>query len=391
MSEQPLIYLDNAATSFPKPDSVYAAMDAYHRNSGAPVGRGAYRKSIELQSSIDQCRKLAAKLLGAARPEEIAFTFNGTDSLNTIIHGVLKPGDHVITSDVEHNSVLRPLQTLKDRWGLETTIVPADQTGLVEPQAFQNAIRKNTRLIILNHASNVTGTIQPVNDVGDIARNAGALFLVDAAQSAGHLPLNVAEMPIDFLACPGHKGLLGPLGTGLVYVRSDLVDQVQSLRQGGTGTRSEEETQPVSMPERFESGNHNAPGLIGLRAALEYVLELGVSQFRQHEQQLTAQLLEGLQQLPGFLLPGPGAAEDRVGVVSLVSQFAEPQVLASILDENFGIQIRAGLHCAPRIHACIGSKEAGGTLRFSPGPFTTVQQIETAVAAMQELAQSFAG
>ncbi|MAX38626.1 aminotransferase class V-fold PLP-dependent enzyme [Gimesia sp.] len=391
MSEQPLIYLDNAATSFPKPDSVYTAMDAYHRNSGVPVGRGAYRKSIELQSSIDQCRKLAAKLLGAARPEEIAFTFNGTDSLNTIIHGVLKPGDHVITSDVEHNSVLRTLQTLKDRWGLETTIVPADQSGLVEPQAFQNAIRKNTRLIILNHASNVTGTIQPVNDVGDIARNAGALFLVDAAQSAGHLPLNVAETPIDFLACPGHKGLLGPLGTGLVYIRSDLVDQVQSLRQGGTGTRSEEETQPVSMPEKFESGNHNAPGLIGLRAALEYVLEQGVAQFRQHEQQLTAQLLEGLQQLPGFLLPGPGAAEDRVGVVSLVSQFAEPQVLASILDENFGIQIRAGLHCAPRIHACIGSKEAGGTLRFSPGPFTTVQQIETAVAAMQELAQSFAG
>lgn len=391
MSEQPLIYLDNAATSFPKPASVYTAMDAYHRNSGAPVGRGAYRKSIELQSSIDQCRKLAAKLLGAARPEEIAFTFNGTDSLNAIIHGVLKPGDHVITSDVEHNSVLRPLQTLKDRWGLETTIVPADQSGLVEPQAFQNAIRKNTRLIILNHASNVTGTIQPVNDVGDIARNAGVLFLVDAAQSAGHLPLNVAEMPIDFLACPGHKGLLGPLGTGLVYVRSDLVDQVESLRQGGTGTRSEEETQPVSMPEKFESGNHNAPGLIGLCASLEYVLEQGVSQFRQHEQQLTAQLLEELQQLPGFLLPGPGSAEDRVGVVSLVSQFAEPQVLASILDENFGIQIRAGLHCAPRIHACIGSKEAGGTLRFSPGPFTTVQQIETAVAAMQELAQSFAG
>jgi len=386
-----LIYLDNAATSFPKPDSVYTAMDAYHRYSGAPVGRGAYRKSIKLQSSIDQCRKLAAKLLGVARPEEIAFTFNGTDSLNTIIHGVLKPGDHVITSDVEHNSVLRPLQTLKDRWGLETTIVPADQSGLVEPQAFQNAIQKNTRLIILNHASNVTGTIQPVNDVGDIARKAGVLFLVDAAQSAGHLPLNVAEMPIDFLACPGHKGLLGPLGTGLVYIRSDLVDQVESLRQGGTGTRSEEETQPVSMPEKFESGNHNAPGLIGLRASLEYVLEQGVSQFRQHEQQLTAQLLEELQQLPGFLLPGPGAAEDRVGVVSLVSQFAEPQVLASILDENFGIQIRAGLHCAPRIHACIGSKEAGGTLRFSPGPFTTVKQIETAVAAMQELAQSFAG
>tara|TARA_R110002049_G_scaffold68576_9_gene177826 strand:+ start:3855 stop:5024 length:1170 start_codon:yes stop_codon:yes gene_type:complete len=389
MSEQPLIYLDNAATSFPKPDSVYAAMDDYNRNIGAPVGRGAYRKSIELQSSIDQCRKHAAKLLGAARPEEIAFTFNGTDSLNTIIHGVLKPGDHVITSDVEHNSVLRPLQTLKNRWGLKITIIPADQTGLVEPTAFRDALQKNTRLMILNHASNVTGTIQPVNEVGEIARQADVLFLVDAAQTAGHLPLDMSSMPVDFLACPGHKGLLGPLGTGLVYLRAELADQVESLRQGGTGTRSEDETQPVTLPEKLESGNHNAPGLIGLRASIEYVLKQGVSTLRKHEQQLTAQLLDGFQQLNSFQLTGPQVVENRVGVVSLISETAEPQVLASILDENFGIQIRAGLHCAPRIHACIGSKAAGGTLRFSPGPFTTVEQIDTTISAMQDLAASF--
>ena len=389
MSEQPSIYLDNAATSFPKPDSVYAAMDDYNRNMGAPVGRGAYRKSIELQSSIDQCRKHTAKLLGAARPEEIAFTFNGTDSLNTIIHGVLKPGDHVITSDVEHNSVLRPLQTLKNRWGLEITIIPADQTGLVEPTAFRDALQKNTRLMILNHASNVTGTIQPVNEVGEIARQADVLFLVDAAQTAGHLPLDVSSMPVDFLACPGHKGLLGPLGTGLVYLRAELADQVESLRQGGTGTRSEEETQPATLPEKLESGNHNAPGLIGLRASIEYVLKQGVSTLRKHEQQLTAQLLDGFQQLNSFHLTGPQVVENRVGVVSLISETAEPQVLASILDENFGIQIRAGLHCAPRIHACIGSTDAGGTLRFSPGPFTTVEQIDTTISAMQDLSASF--
>ena len=389
MSEQPLIYLDNAATSFPKPDSVYAAMDDYNRNIGAPVGRGAYRKSIELQSSIDQCRKQAAKLLGAARPEEIAFTFNGTDSLNTIIHGVLKPGDHVITSDVEHNSVLRPLQTLKNRWGLKITIIPADQTGLVEPTAFRDALQKNTRLMILNHASNVTGTIQPVNEVGEIARQADVLFLVDAAQTAGHLPLDMSSMPVDFLACPGHKGLLGPLGTGLVYLRAELADQVESLRQGGTGTRSEDETQPVTLPEKLESGNHNAPGLIGLRASIEYVLKQGVSTLRKHEQQLTAQLLDGFQQLNSFQMTGPQVVENRVGVVSLISETAEPQVLASILDENFGIQIRAGLHCAPRIHACIGSTAAGGTLRFSPGPFTTVEQIDTTISAMQDLAASF--
>lgn len=389
MNEQPLIYLDNAATSFPKPESVYTAIDHYNRHVGAPIGRSAYRKSIELQSSIDQCRNLAATLLGAGRPEEIAFTFNGTDSLNTIIHGVLKPGDHVVTSDVEHNSVLRPLQTLKERWGLETTYIPANESGVVDPAAFRDAIREKTRLIILNHASNVTGSIQPVNEVGEIARNAGVLFLVDAAQTAGHLPINVSQMPVDFLACPGHKGLLGPLGTGLIYLRAELADQVASFRQGGTGTRSEEETQPETLPDKFESGNHNAPGLVGLRASLEYVRDQGIAQLRQHEQQLTAHLIEGLQGLSGFELPGPSQQEGRVGVISLVNQMVEPQVLASILDENFGIQTRAGLHCAPRIHRAIQSRDAGGTLRLSPGPFTTMAQIETTISAMHELADSF--
>jgi len=389
MNERQLIYLDNAATSFPKPDAVYAAMDHYHRHVGAPVGRGAYRKSIELQSSVDQCRKLAAQVLGAARSEEVLFSFNGTDSLNTIIHGVLKPGDHVVTSDVEHNSVLRPLQTLQQRWGIETTYIPANERGVVDPAGFRDAIRDNTRLIILNHASNVTGSIQPANDVGEIAKKAGILFLLDAAQTAGHLPLNVAQMPVDFLACPGHKGLLGPLGTGLIYIRSEIADQVESFRQGGTGTRSEEETQPLTLPDKFESGNHNAPGLVGLRAALEFVLEKGVASLRQHEQQLTARLMEGLQELSGFELPGPEQIEARVGVVSLVNQTVEPQILASILDENFGIQTRAGLHCAPRIHRSIESLEYGGTLRFSPGPFNTMSQIETTITAMHELADSF--
>ncbi|QDT29961.1 putative cysteine desulfurase [Gimesia panareensis] len=388
MNEQ-LIYLDNAATSYPKPDSVYAAMDQYSRDCGAPVGRGAYRKSVELQSEIDLCRKLAAEVLGAARPEEVSFTFNGTDSLNTIIHGVLKPGDHVITSDVEHNSVLRPLQTLKQRWGLEVTHVPANEQSVVDPSAFKEALRENTRLIVLNHASNVTGSIQPINEVGEIARKAGVLFLVDAAQSVGHIPLNVSDQPIDFLACPGHKGLLGPLGTGLVYIRADLADQVESLRQGGTGTSSEEETQPLTQPDKYEAGNHNTPGLVGLKAALEYLKQRGIDDLRQHEQQLTGLLLEGFRALPGFELPGPLQPEERVGVVSLVNQSVEPQVLASILDENFGIQIRAGLHCAPRIHRSIHSQEWGGTIRFSPGPFTTVSQIETSLSAMQELAVSF--
>ncbi len=389
MNEQQLIYLDNAATSFPKPESVYAAIDHYNRHLGAPIGRGAYRNSIELQSSVDQCRKLAAQVLGAKRPEEIAFSFNGTDSLNTVIHGVLKPGDHVVTSDVEHNSVLRPLQTLKDRLGVETTYIPANDYGVVDALSFRDAIRQNTRLIILNHASNVTGSIQPVCEVGEMARQAGILFLVDAAQTAGHLPLDVSQMPLDFLVCPGHKGLLGPLGTGLIYLRSESAEQVASFRQGGTGTHSEEERQPSRLPDKFESGNHNAPGLVGLRAALEFVLEQGVEQLREHEQQLTSRLLEGLQQLSGFELPGPEDPGQRVGVVSLINPIVDPQILASILDENFGIQTRAGLHCAPRIHRSIQSLDYGGTLRFSPGPFTTMPQIEKTINVMNELLHSF--
>lgn len=389
MSEQQLIYLDNAATSFPKPEVVYAAVDHYNRKIGTPVGRGAYRKSIEFQSAIDQCRKLAGQVLGVSRPEEIAFTFNGTDSLNTIIHGVLKAGDHVVTSDLEHNSVLRPLQTLKERGGVETTYIPVNQRGVVDAVAFREAIRDNTRLIILNHASNVTGCIQPINEVGEIARKAGVLFLVDAAQTAGHLPFKISQMPVDFLACPGHKGLLGPLGTGLIYIRSEIADQVASVRQGGTGTRSEEETQPLSLPEKFESGNHNAPGLVGLRAALEFILEKSVDSFRQHEQQLTSRLIEGFREHASFEIPGPDQIEERVGVVSVVNQVMEPQVLASILDENFGIQTRAGLHCAPRIHRSIKSLEFGGTLRFSPGPFNTLAQIETTIDAINKLEDSF--
>lgn len=388
MNEQ-LIYLDNAATSYPKPETVYTAIDEYNRHCGAPVGRGAYRKSVEVQSDVDQCRKLAAEVLGASRPEEVSFTFNGTDSLNTVIHGLLRSGDHVITSDVEHNSVLRPLQTLKQRWGLEVTLIPANAESIVDPLAFKQALRKNTRLIILNHASNVTGSIQPIDEVGEIAREAGVLFLVDAAQSVGHLPLNVSAQPIDFLACPGHKGLLGPLGTGLVYIRSDLAEQVESLKQGGTGTSSEEETQPLTQPDKYEAGNHNTPGLVGLKAALEYLQDRGLEDIRRHEQELTGCLLEGFLSLSGFEVPGPQEVADRVGVVSLINQAVEPQVLASILDENFGIQVRAGLHCAPRIHNSIRSAEWGGTIRFSPGPFTTLSQIETTLSAMQELAVSF--
>ena len=388
MPETRRIYLDNAATTFPKPDSVYTAVDNYNRQIGAAVGRGAYRAAIEITAVVQRCRKKIADLLGAESPDRIVFTFNGTDSLNLALHGLLRTGDHVVTSAIEHNSVLRPLAELHRRLGIEVTRVGADQAGMTDPIEFQHALRPNTKLIALIHASNVTGTIQPVADVGQIARDAGVLFLVDAAQTAGHLPIDLADLPIDLLACPGHKGLLGPLGTGVLYVRRGIESQLASLRQGGTGTRSEHEEQPETLPDKYESGNHNAPGLAGLEAAASWLIERGVASIHQQEQALIGQLLEGLAEISGVRLFGPPAQDRRVGVVSLAIDGVDPQDVAAILDQTFGIEARAGLHCAPGAHRAIGSFDSGGTVRLSVGPCTTAAEITSAVEAVRQIAVS---
>lgn len=388
MSDFRRIYLDNAATSFPKPDSVYDAVDCYNRDVGVAVGRGAYRQATEVQGIVNRCRKRAADLFGAESPERVIFTFNGTDSLNLALHGLLEPGDHAVTSAMEHNSVRRPLRELQSRRGIEVTTVDADRNGLVEPAAFRSAIRPNTKLMTLIHASNVTGTIQPIAEVGEIARDAGVLFLVDAAQSAGHVPIDVSDLPIDLLACPGHKGLLGPLGTGLLYIRPGIEDRLRSLRQGGTGSHSEDDRQPESLPDKYESGNHNGPGLCGLEAALAFLADRGCESIQAHEQTLTTRLLEGLADVPALQSYGPPNVAARVGVVSVTLDGYEPQILASILDENFQIQTRAGLHCAPEAHRSIGTFETGGTVRLSIGPFTTAEQIDVTIAALREIAAS---
>ncbi len=380
------IYLDNAATSFPKPGAVYGAMDYYSREIGAPVGRGAYRAAMDLQSIVRRCRKRAAELLGAEDANQIAFTFNGTDGLNIALHGLLKPGDHVVTTAMEHNSVLRPLRWLEKHRGVEVSIVPADPSGWIEPAEIQKAIRPSTRLIAMIHASNVTGTIQPIAEVAEIAKSAGKFFLVDAAQSAGHVSINVNELGIDLLACPGHKGLMGPLGTGLLYLKPGLEAQVESLRQGGTGSLSEADHQPDQLPDKYESGNHNAPGLVGLEAGLAWLAEQDPGQLRRHEMELTAQFLEGIRLVPQIQVHGPNDAELQVGVVSVTIAGYEPQILASILDENFQIQIRAGLHCAPLAHQTLGTLDSGGTARLSWGPFTTREHIAAAVEALEEIA-----
>jgi cysteine desulfurase / selenocysteine lyase len=380
------IYLDNAATSFPKPEAVYGAMDSYNRNLGAAVGRGAYQAGMDVLSHVRRCRKRAAEFLGAGSVEQIAFTFNGTDGLNIALHGLLKPGDHVVTTAMEHNSVLRPLRWLEKHRGVEVSIVPADQTGRIEPAEIRKTIQPNTRLIAMIHASNVTGTIQPIADASEIAQAAGVLFLVDAAQSAGHVAIDVQELGIDLLACPGHKGLMGPLGTGLLYLKPGIEEHVESLRQGGTGSQSEDDHQPDTLPDKYESGNHNAPGLVGLEAGLAWLAEQDPAKRRRHEMELTARFLEGVEGIPNIQVHGPHDPEQQVGVVSITLEGYEPQVLASILDENFQIQIRAGLHCAPLAHKTLGTLDTGGTARFSFGPFTTKEHIDAAVDALVEIA-----
>jgi len=380
------IYLDNAATSWPKPAAVYEAVDRYQRNCGAAHGRGATRQAGEVRRLIDRCRERAARLLGAPSADSIVFGFNGTDALNMALHGVLRPGDHVVTTVLEHNSVLRPLAELRERMGIAVTHVPVDASGVLDLDALRRALEGPTALVVVTHASNVTGAIQPIGEIAALARERGVVCLVDAAQSAGHLPIDVQQLGVDLLACSGHKGLLGPLGTGLLYVRPEIADRVRSFRQGGTGSRSESDRQPDALPDKFESGNHNAPGLVGLEAALAWIEDQGgVPRLRAHEQQLTTALLTGLSELAGARVYGPPEPAQRTGVVSLTIDGFDPQELAAILDENFGIETRAGLHCAPGAHAALGTLETGGTLRMSVGAFTTAEHVAAAVSAVREI------
>ncbi len=381
------IYLDNAATSFPKPACVYDAMDRYHRESGAAVGRGAYRQAVEVQGEVDRCRQRLAQLLNAENPQRIIFTFNCTDSLNLAIHGVLRDGDHVITSVLEHNSVLRPLHELERDGKIQLTLISVDQAGVVNPEDFRQALRPSTRLIVLTHASNVTGAIQPCAPVGQIARAAGVLYLVDAAQTAGHLPLDVRALSADMVACPGHKGLLGPLGTGLLYLRPGLEHELRSVRQGGTGTRSEDEFQPATLPDKYEPGNHNAPGLIGLSAALKWRMEQPQGALQAHEQAMLEHLLDGLHAIPGVEIHGPQTATGRVGVVSVSVADQDPQIVATLLDQVAQVQVRSGLHCAPGAHRSLGTMERGGTVRLSVGAFTTLSELDRALEAFRQIAE----
>jgi cysteine desulfurase / selenocysteine lyase len=381
----PRLYFDNAATSWPKPEAVYCAVDEYQRRLGAPAGRGAYAEAAEAERTVLSCRKKVAQLIGASDPSRIVFTQNGTDSLNLALHGMLRSGDHVVTTVCEHNSVLRPLRFLAEHRGITVTYVPCDSQGYVDPDDIRRAITSRTRLIALIHASNVTGAVQPVEAVGQIAAERDIPLLVDAAQSLAQVPIDINRIGCQLLAAPGHKGLMGPLGTGVLYIAPGVEKSLLPLRQGGTGTRSDEDVQPDSLPDKYESGNLNVPGIVGLEAGVTHVLEAGLERIQKDARTQVDRLLNGLQESKGVQLYGPRTVEHRVGVISLNAAGFDPQELAALLDSQWSIQTRAGIHCAPRMHAALGTLPRG-TLRLSVGHFTKSEEIDAVLAALAELA-----
>ncbi len=380
------IYADNAATSFPKPTEVLAAMMEYAQDLGASAGRGAYREAVGTGEMVAACRGRIARLIHAEEPRRIVFALNCTEALNLALRGMLRPGDHVVTTRFEHNSILRPLHELATS-GIETTYVPVDRaTGRVDADVVREAVRSNTRLIAMQHASNVTGTVQPVKEVGRICREREIAFVVDAAQTLGHLAIDVRAMGIDLLAFPGHKGLMGPLGTGVLYVRPGLEEQLRPLMAGGTGSVSELPTQPEFMPDKYESGSHNAIGLAGLGAAAAWVLERGVESLRQHEVALCRRFLDGVANVEGLTLYGPRDVEQRVGVFSVRVDGLEPAELSAVLETEFGVLTRSGIHCAPWAHDTLGIHADGGATRLSFGAFTTEADVDTCVEALASVA-----
>ena len=387
-------YFDNAATSFPKPPVMLDAMVQYQTELGASPGRGAYREAVESGRLLTRCRERLNTLIGGADPDHIIFTLNTSDALNLAIRGLLGPmirrGEsvHVVTSWMDHNSILRPLHALESV-GVRTTYVPCDPvTGQLNPADVRAAITDHTRLVATIHGSNVTGTLQPVADLGAICRAAGVPFLVDAAQTVGHLPVDVDAMQIDLLAFPGHKGLLGPSGTGGLAIRPEVAERMEPVREGGTGSASEEPVQPKQLPDRFEPGSHNALGLIGLSASVQWILDRGVDTLWAHEQSLIERMLDGLDGLPGLRVLGPPRGTPRCGVFAVVHDTYDPHALAGILEQSFGILCRAGIHCAPLAHQTLGTTPTGGATRLSLGPFLTNDDVDACLDAFRNISSA---
>jgi cysteine desulfurase family protein len=375
------IYLDNAATSHPKPEEVYRAVDTYLRTGGS-AGRGSYRRSMDASRLLFETRELLAELFSVEASEHFIFTANATHAINQALFGLLKAGDRVVTTDIEHNAVVRPLRALQDL-GVEVVTVAANmRSGQVDPAALQEAcLEQQTKLLLMTCCSNVSGALQPVAGLGAWCRERQILFMLDGSQVAGSLPLDLSALQVDLFVAPGHKGLLGPQGTGLLYCAPGL--ELLPLIYGGTGAGSESDRQPLPLPEHLESGTYNMPGLAGLHAALEFILKIGVAAIRKRELEYIEQLYSGLASMPGVVVYGPSVATKRGAVISFNLSGRDPSEVGFLLSQQ-NIAVRTGLHCAPAAHRSLGTFPQG-TVRAAPGYFTTADHIDTFLTLLQKL------
>jgi len=376
-----MIYMDNAATSWPKPECVYAAAYNCMKKYGANPGRSGHRMSLQAGNIILYAREMLCRLFLAKDPFRMIFTSNATESLNLAIKGVLKSGDHVVTTCMEHNSVIRPVKQLEAA-GITNTFVKSDSQGRIDPQDVKKAIIPQTRLIVTTHASNVTGTILPINDIGKIAKEHGILYLLDAAQTAGCIPMDFSKLPVDMVAFPGHKCLLGPQGTGILYISQAI--ELKQLKEGGTGSNSELLTQPEFLPDKYESGTLNTPGIAGLVAGIKYILEKTQANLHSHVKNLEKMFIDEVSDISDITIYGPLDPQARTGAISINVKDRNSFEVADTLDQQYSIATRGGLHCAPLAHQSIGTGKTG-TIRFSFGIFNTADEIASCVDALKKI------
>jgi len=367
------IYLDNSATSWPKPPAVIAAISEYLTNYGGSPGRSGHHFAIKAAKEVFETRELIASLFNTPSSDRVIFTANATQAINIALFGLLKKGDHVIISHMEHNSVVRPLRHLEQEGIIELSIIDCDSKGYINLENLKNSFNSNTKLVVTIHGSNVTGTIQPVRQIGEICKSKNVLYMVDASQSAGILPIDMQNDNIDILAFTGHKELYGPSGIGGLCIKNDI--QIEPLLHGGTGSKSEIETHPLFYPDRLEAGTLNTSGIIGLKAGIQYILEQGMDNIRKKQIQLTEHFLNKIKEINNIKLYGPDLGEERIPILSLNIKNKMPSDVAFILDKDYGIMTRTGLHCSPLAHKTIGTFPHG-TVRFSLSCFTTQEEID---------------
>jgi cysteine desulfurase family protein len=378
-----LIFLDNGATSFPKPEEVYRYMDYFFRNYGINPGRSGYDLCMETGLVVEETRKMLTEFFNGTDPNRLCFGYNSTDALNLIIFGMLRSGDHAISTTIEHNSVLRPLYHLR-REGVEVDFVPFDGAGFVDPTEIRKKFRPNTRLVIVNHASNVIGTVQPIAAIGKLCREAGIPFAIDVSQSAGKVPIDINAQFLDVVAFTGHKSLLGPTGIGGLYVREGI--EIRHTRAGGTGVRSAVRAHLDEYPYRLEYGTPNVMGIAGLKAGLKWVQDKGVEAIHAEEMRLAQTLLDGLRGIPRVVPYCLDSLENHIAVLAFNIEGMDAGDVGTMLDVDFSIACRTGLHCAPLVHEQMGTDKIHGAVRFGIGPFNTEDDIRAAIRAVGEIA-----